>query len=182
MTPYTLYKILISKKMDIDRKFDDKMVTKAGCVASSPEWMGDQLKTFILGLALSIFFAGLPTKVWACGLELCPMELAQDDSQESMPCHQENPASQTVQKSFTATSPFSILASHSACPCPENEIGPIAYLDRITVEKDVKPHWFNNSARSSFDAAQLALFTQIYRPPPSLAPSDLVVLLQKFLI
>ncbi len=84
------------------------------------------MKLIALGIISSMLISSLPAKVWACGLNICPMESEQsqradkkDSSVEnSMPCHQEKLTSEKVSSSESYE--IQIQSESESCPCPEN--------------------------------------------------------------
>ena len=139
------------------------------------------MKPVAIGLILSILFSSLPAKVWACGLNLCPMdhhEKAQND-EKSMPCHQQSKEqTKNVKKEKKSES----IASHAACPCPDTYID-VAYIVESRYLFETSKQKLVQS--TSFDIAKLKTKSDPifrYRPPPPRGLARLQITLQVFLI
>ena len=140
------------------------------------------MKPLAIGLIFSILFSSLPAKVWACGLNLCPMdhhEKGQNDEQ-LMPCHQQSSEQGKDQQEKAIQAER--LASQATCPCPDTYID-VAYIPESRNLFEISKLKLHQS--SSFNIAKLKTESDPilrYRPPPPRSLVRLQVILQVFLI
>lgn len=138
------------------------------------------MKLLTAALIFSVLFASLPTKVWACGLNFCPMDhsAAPSNNESSMPCHQvHSKSNEDVKKSQNPE----VTTSPSTCPCPNTfmeadytvETHSIEIQNKISFPPSFEVLHLQNQASS------IALRN---RPPPLIAVGRLQILLQSFLI
>ena len=142
------------------------------------------MKLLTAVLIFSVLFSSLPTKVWACGLNFCPMDhgAAPSNNESSMPCHQvHSKSNQDVENRQNDNSLPEVTTSPSTCLCPNTH---------IEADYTVETHRIEIQNKISFtptfevldlqnQAPSIALRN---RPPPIIAIGRLQILLQSFLI
>lgn len=143
------------------------------------------MRILAVGLIFSILFASLPVKVWACGLNLCPMDHVSEsqNGDKAMPCHQTNnkEAPDTTKNSKVAKEQ-DIKANQMACPCPDT------YIDSTFVIESRKKLELDKQAltlANTFNVAKIKRKSDPvigYRPPPLRDSARLQVILQVFII
>jgi len=143
------------------------------------------VRILAVGLIFSILFASLPAKVWACGLNLCPMDHVSEsqNDEKAMPCHQTNDEeTQDTAKNSKGANEQDIKANQMACPCPDTYIDSTFIVEsRKQFELDkLKLALTNNYDVAKNKQTSDPLFH--YRPPPLRDSTRLQVILQVFII
>ena len=130
------------------------------------------MKSLVSMIILSVVLAGVPSKVWACGLNLCEMEhsKAQKEGQRKPSCHETNHETNhetRAEAKNTETEGGSVKAVAEICPCPSGtpmfSLIRSEKLDRFNIE----------GPRVDFDSFSIRLSlleneSDWSRPPPFL--------------